>query len=65
MSHIIDEVNNDDAWTCDNAHEKGDEMAPELFNIDDEDDFDDDTALDVVELGKALTLGVCRDRRQH
>ena len=65
MSDIIDEVNNDVDWICANAHEKGDEMAPGLFNIDDEDDFDDDTALDVVELGKALegiTLGgVCVD----
>ena len=48
MSDIIDEVNNDVDWICANAHEKGDEMAPELFNIDDEDDEDDDTALDVV-----------------
>ena len=60
MGDIIDEVNNDVDWICDNAHEKGDEMAPELFNIDDE-----DTALDMVELGNALegiTLGgVCVD----
>ena len=65
MGDIIDEVNNDVDWIYDNAHEKGDEMAPELFNIEDEDEFDDDTALDVVELGNALegiTLGgVCVD----
>ena len=65
MSDIIDEVNNDIDWICDNAREKGDAMAPELFNINDEDDFDDDTSLNVVELGKALegiTLGgVCVD----
>jgi len=54
MSDIIDKVNNDVDWICVNAHEHRDEMVPELFNIEDEDDFDDDTALDMEELNKAL-----------
>jgi len=54
MSDIIDEVNNDVDWIRVNAHEHGDEMVPEPFNIEDEDDFDDDTALDMEELNRAL-----------
>jgi hypothetical protein len=48
MSDIIDEVNDDVDWIRDNAHEHGDKMAPELFNIEDDDGFDDDTALNIV-----------------
>jgi len=54
MSDIIDEVNNNVDWIHVDAHEYGDEMVPELFNIEDEDDSDDDTALDMEELNRAL-----------
>jgi hypothetical protein len=54
MSDIIDEVNDNVDWIRDSPHEYGDEMAPELFNIEDDNDFDDDTALNMAELGKVL-----------
>jgi hypothetical protein len=54
MGNIIDEVNNDVDWIRENACEHGDEMAQELFNIEEEDAFDDDMALNMAELSKVL-----------
>jgi len=51
MKDIIQELSADDEWVYANGHERGIEMQPEEREFL---DFNDDTALNCIELGQAL-----------
>ena len=54
MKGIIQEVQADDQWAIHNGHEQGDAMFAEEMELHDALDYDDDTALNCIELGQAL-----------
>ena len=54
MRDIIQEVQADDHWAFHNGHEQGDVMLAEEMDLHDDLDYDDNTSLDCIELGKAL-----------
>jgi len=54
MDDLINEAYADKDWIHDNAHERGINMAPELMDLHEEQDYDDDTALNMTELREAL-----------
>ena len=54
MSDLINEAYADEDWIHNNAHEQGVNMTPELMDLHEERDHDDDTALSMTELREAL-----------
>ena len=54
MKNIIQEVQADDQWALHTGHEQGDAMFAEEMGLHDALDYDDDTALNCIELGQAL-----------
>ena len=54
MKDIIQEVQADDQWAFHNGHEQGDAMFVEEMELHDALDYDDDTALNCIELRQAL-----------